>query len=125
MASFVALLIWQSQEDGFARATTLDLTEGDVLIWMIKDGLMYLLLGYTCLSYYKGISNKAQKAMVYFSYGCISLFILEEMLLPFIFQEEGSFSFYIILISALIIVSIYQIISKIYTKRKLTPNRTP
>ena len=121
MASFVALLIWRSQEDGFAQATAMHLTEGDVLIWMIKDGLMYLLLGYTSLSYYKGISNKSQKAMVYFSYGCISLFVLEEMLLPFIFQEEGGFSFYIMLISSLIIVSIYQIISKIYTKRKLSP----
>ena len=124
MASFVALLFWKSQEDGFAQAYAKHLTEADILIWMVKDGLMYLLLGYTSLSYYKGISNKSQKAMVYFSYGCISLFILEEMLLPFIFQEEGSFSFYIILISALIIVSIYQIISKIYTKRKLTPNST-
>ena len=124
MASFVTYLILIDQENGFAQASTIGLTEGDMVILTIKEGLMYILLGYTSLSYYKGISNKSQKAMVYFSYGCMSLFVLEEMLLPFIFQEEGSFTFYIFLISSLIIVSIYQIISNIYTKRKLSPNST-
>ena len=111
MLTIGSIMIFLSEQDNFSQPANM-FTEGDIVVLMFKEALMWFLLGYTSLSYYNGISKKSQKAMLYFSYICISIFIFDEMLQPLIAKQPGGFTFYSIFISSLVIVYLYQKVSK-------------
>ena len=72
----------------------------------MKEGIILLLLGYTCLSYVKGISYKAQKVLVYFTYLYTFYFLMTEFVLE-AFEEGKKGGVYILgaLLFSMIIVS--------------------
>ena len=81
-------------------------TVQDLLIDFMKEGIILLLLGYTCLSYVKGISYKAQKVLVYFTYCYTFYFLMTEFVLE-AFEEgkEGHIYIFGLLLLSMIIVS--------------------
>ena len=81
-------------------------TVQDLLIDFMKEGIILLLLGYTCLSYVKGVSYKAQKILVYFTYLYTFYFLMTEFVLE-AFEEGKKGGIYILgaLLFSMLIVS--------------------
>ncbi len=88
----------------------------DLFISVFSKGLIFTLLGYTCLSYVRGISHKAQKFTVYFTYLYISYFLLEEFIIPYYVESIEDFTMDILLLLAMLIVSASIVINQ-YKKR--------
>ncbi len=82
------------------------ITVQDLLVDWIKEGIILLLLGYTCLSYVKGVSYKAQKLLVYFTYLYTFYFLMTEFVLE-AFEEGKKGGIYILgaLLFSMLIVS--------------------
>ena len=66
----------------------------EVVLLVFNNSLIFLLLGYSCLSYYKGISHTSQKFILYFSifylvYNILNWFVFNLLLNPHI-QSSGN-----------------------------------
>ena len=86
------------------------------MVDFFTKGIIFLLLGYNCLAYIRGISIRSQKFMLYFTYLYVSYFLIDEILLA-PFSDGSNFSFYILILIATILVTIPMIIIK-YMKKK-------
>ena len=94
---------------------SIDLIED--LVNMLSTGIIYFLLGYTCLSYVRGISQKAQKFAVYFTYLYLFYSLMSEFIIPYLFEDIKDFKLDIIFLLSMLIVSIFLAINK-YKKNK-------
>ena len=54
--------------DEFIANSRMELTLSELLMKMFTDVMLMFLLGYSCLSYYRGISINSQRAVLFFTY---------------------------------------------------------
>jgi len=94
-------------------------TNLDVFYILFSNSLIFFLLAYLIISYYKGISNLPQKYTVYFSYVYILIFFIVEFILPILMIEISQWSFVMMLIVIIIATLCSLLINKI-----MTPNST-
>ena len=103
---------------GYAdRNGTIEITLGDAMVDWFINGTVLMLLGYTCLSYVKGMSYKAQQFLVYFTYIYTIYFIFSEFIFE-AYEKDGSRGTVVfgLLSVCILIVSILLYINKSKTK---------
>ena len=86
------------------------------VIPFFSQGIIFILLGYTCLSYVRGVSHKAQKFAVYFTYLYTFYFLMDEFIIPHLVETIEDFKLDMILLLAMIIISISLAINKFKKK---------
>ena len=96
---------------------TVEITLGEAMIDWFINGTVLMLLGYTCLSYVKGMSYKAQRFLVYFTYIYTIYFIFSEFIFE-AYEKDGSRGSVVfgLLSICILIVSILLYINKSKTK---------
>ena len=81
----------------------------------LTEGIIFLLLGYVCLSYIKGASHKAQQFLLYFTYLFTAYYLINQII-PLYTDEklkEYALQGSLYLLLAVLIVTVPLIISKL------------
>ena len=91
------------------------ITNGDFIIMSLTEGIIFLLLGYVCLSYIKGASHKAQQFLLYFTYLFTAHYLITQIIPSYTDERLKEFtlqaSLYLLL--AVLIVTVPLIVSKL------------
>ena len=59
----------------------------DILLMPFQEGVVLLLIGYSCLSFIRGVSIKSQKGLLYFAYFYL-IYYLYDFLIPFFIGDD-------------------------------------
>ena len=65
------------------------ITALDHLIGFAIKGIIFILLGYSCLGYIKGVSQKSQRIILYFTYIYSAYFFIDEFVMGVAKRNEG------------------------------------
>ena len=63
----------------------------DILFMMFQEGVLLLLIGYSCLSFIRGVSIKSQKGLLYFAYFYLIYYLYDFFITFFIGDDVVSF----------------------------------
>lgn len=77
----------------------------DNIIGFAIKGVIFILLGYSCLAYINGVSQQSQRIILYFTYIYTAYFIIDEFIMGVVKGNEGGIYIALALLICAIIVS--------------------